>query len=950
MKDTTPDAELEDLVATCLGRMEDEGSAALEALCAEHPLHAAALRRRVGLLLSTSLVDARAAGARLPTRLGDFELRGLLGAGAMGVVHVAWQRSVGREVAVKLVRPELLLFPASRARFEREVLLVARLRHPAILPILAVGEEGGVPWYATELVHGCSLAELLQRLRARFGSARAIEPAEVPGLVAGGGAPPGWTGEPWRPPRTWRELALGMALELARALAHAHGRGVLHRDVKPSNVLCSSDGRVFLADFGLAAAAADPIGEGAEGGGDPALTRTGTAVGSLPYLAPELLEGRPADVRSDVYGLGALLHELLTLRRPYEEASPTRLVARILAGDRPPPRRLEPALGADDEAVLQRALERSPDARYPTASAFAEDLEALLARRPTQARPAGPGLRLLRLVQRRPAASLAGVLAVLLVAGGPLGLALVEGRARGRLERKNEELDAALAREGAERERAQANLSRAVRAVELMLRRTGESLLEEVPQMQRVRTELLQSALELYGDLLPQSPSDPALVLEAAALRQAAGDARLGLGEPEAARVLLAEGLALLEGCAGCRELDPRRTDLLTGELMKRLGELEADRDPARATELLHEAFALLGGPTGPGDPEETLLAGLALAEQMQRSEDPEEARALLDELATGFEAARAGLQRSRGLMLSAKLRAQRGTLLHLLGDHAAAADDLRAACAELDELVGLESDSAHARLDREIASINLSAVLLKAGDLDGAAAALAVARADGEWLAQAFPDSEAILRKLAGVVVNEGLVLYERGDAAGCRAAWEHAIELGRPLAGRPRPSGESLLQLGLALGNLADLDLEEQRVEEALERADEAEDVLARAHALAPRDGLVARCLEFSRITRGSAWALLGEPAEARADLEAAERVAPLDPFAQRALASGWMRLAEAAPAEAGQCRARALDALRRAADLGWEEPAAEEDPLLAPLRDDPRFPWPGPGAAGG
>lgn len=929
MKDPAWDEELETLVATCLERMEDEGTSALEAVCAAHPAQAEDLRRRVGLLLRTNLLDSSALAARVPRSLGDFELREALGAGAMGVVHVAWQRSVGREVAVKLVRPELLLFPESRARFQRETMLVARLRHPAILPILAVGEESGLPWYATELVHGCSLAELLQRVRARFGSVRAVEPSRLLELIA----PPG-TGArhetTWRPPRTWREFVLGVALELARALAHAHGRGVLHRDVKPSNVLLSVDGRVFLSDFGLAA---DPA--------DASLTRTGSAVGSLPYLAPELLEGRPADVRSDVYGLGAVLYELFTLRRPYEDASPPRLVARILSGDRVAPRKLVPTLGLDEEAVVLCAVERSPAARYPTASAFADDLENLLARRPTRARPAGPGLRLVRFVQRRPAASLAAALAVLLVVGGPLVLAWTQGRARQRLLTKNKELDAALAREAAERSRAEGNLGRAVEAVDLMLSRTGGALLEEVPQMQLVRTELLQAALRLYEDLLPQDPEDPALVLAAVALRLMAGEARTELGERETALEIFSGARALLAGCAACPAYDRVRYGYLQGKLLQRSGHLQSDRDPALSIALLEEAYETLAAPELPAD-ERVVLAGMALADQLVRDERGGESMELLDDLAARAAALSPSLPHTGALTLESKLLTQRGTLHYFLGDDESAAADLRGALAALDELIELESDSAMVRRDRLIANINLSAALLRAQDVDGAAEAIAAARADSEWLVQAFPAAEPLLRRHAGVLVNEGLVLHQRGDSAGARAAWQRAVELGRPLTSTPQPSGESLLQLGLALNNLADLDREEERFDEALQHAEEAEAILGRAHALAPGDVLVGRTLESAHLVQGLSWIALGDTAEGLACVEAAVAVAPQEAKSQRVLVDAWLALAGAKPEQAADYEALAMEALHKAVSLGWKD--AQDllhTPELEPLRTRADFP---------
>ena len=519
-----PAIELDELLGTCLDLLEAGDHAALGAFVEAQGPRAEALRRRLALLADSGLLPTPDPAEHPPERLGPFALRGRLGAGAMGVVWRAFQDPPGREVALKVVRPEQLLFPESRLRF--------RLQHPAILPILAVGEDQGLPWFATELVEGPSLAELVRRVRERFGAPERVELAALPELTATGSGRPApkavWRGPGGERLRDWQHFCLSVGRELARALAHAHSRGGLHRDVKPQNALISGAGRVWLADFGLASAE-----------GEASLTGSRSAVGSLPYMAPELLSGAPSDVRADVYGLGALLYELILLRRPFEGQSSAALVASILAGEPPRPRRLLKGLSADLEAVLLTALAADPAQRYSSAEALAEDLEAVLAGRPTSARPRGPLGRLASAARRRPAAALATGLAALLIVGGPLLFGFQERRAGRQIRaerdrtvaaeqaraRTAEEAAAAIAVErdrtvaaeqarartaeeaaaaiAVERDRAVAGYERAREAVERMLSRVSDDL-AYLPAMESLRQRLLEDAIELLGSIVAE--------------------------------------------------------------------------------------------------------------------------------------------------------------------------------------------------------------------------------------------------------------------------------------------------------------------------------------------------------------------------------------------------------------------------------------------------------------
>ena len=278
--------EVEELVVELVDRYESEGSAALEALCTRHPHVAAELRAQYRLLQDNGVLEEEVERSPFPERLGKYRLLERLGGGAMGVVFLAEEEPVGRRVALKLIRPEQMFFEGSRRRFQREMEAVARLQHPSIVPVFSIEEADGVPFYVMERIEGCTLAEVLDELRGRnpdtlhgedFAAAvlrrmgRGEEPVdEIAARRAFGGE--GW------------KVCARLVLQIAEALDHAHRRGVLHRDVKPSNVMVTPDGRALLLDFGLARM---------QGVDD--LTRTGSVLGSLPYMAPELVRGDAAD-------------------------------------------------------------------------------------------------------------------------------------------------------------------------------------------------------------------------------------------------------------------------------------------------------------------------------------------------------------------------------------------------------------------------------------------------------------------------------------------------------------------------------------------------------------------------------------------------------------------------------------------------------------------------------
>jgi serine/threonine protein kinase len=391
-------------------------------------------------------VPEPAAGGPLPPlqRLGDYRIVREVGRGGMGVVYEAEQISLGRCVALKVL-PHKLPDARSKQRFEREARAAAKLHHTNIVPVFGFGEHDGLPFYAMQFIQGLGLDDVLVELkRMKSGGpvgdvpARDASAADVArSLLTGQFAPaaeatvdhaPQPGSDPPTPPASrfsdswtlsgssaalpgqgratyWRSVAR-IGVQVADALEHAHRQGVLHRDVKPSNLLLDAAGTVWVTDFGLAKA-----------DDQPNLTHTGDVLGTLRYLPPEAFEGK-SDARGDVYSLGLTLYELLALRPAFDEPDRNRLIKQIT--DAAPARlgKLNPAVPRDLETVVHKAIDREPGRRYPTAGELAADLQRFLDDVPIRARRISAAERLTRWCRRNKAvAALIATVAVLLVTG-----------------------------------------------------------------------------------------------------------------------------------------------------------------------------------------------------------------------------------------------------------------------------------------------------------------------------------------------------------------------------------------------------------------------------------------------------------------------------------------------------------------------------------------------------
>lgn len=421
------DAELERLAAvddivTAARAAQPGVPPDVEALCAQHPDFAAEIRATLGGLDSLErAVDPErlgGGGRPLPAAIGPYEVLGEVGRGGMGIVYEAQDRTLGRRVAIKVLPRAVADRPSFVERFRREAQAAARLEHPNVVPVYGTGHDAAGHHLVMKYVDGVGLDEAMPALRAIDGDeSGAGDPPGGPARriarrlttvrlgvdsdsgssgAASDDAPPASLG------RAYHRNVARIGLGVAGALAHAHAHGVLHRDVKPGNILIDGRGHVWVTDFGLA-----KLDENED------LTREGDLVGTLRYMAPEQFEGH-AEARSDIYALGLVLYELLTLERAQSAEARPALVHEVLYGVPRSPDRVRAGVPSDLARVVMKALEKLPEERYRTADEMAMDLRAFLDGRPIAARLPS-ALYLTRLAVRRNRV-LFGAIAALLVA------------------------------------------------------------------------------------------------------------------------------------------------------------------------------------------------------------------------------------------------------------------------------------------------------------------------------------------------------------------------------------------------------------------------------------------------------------------------------------------------------------------------------------------------------
>jgi serine/threonine-protein kinase len=426
--------------------------------------------------------------------------------GGLGIIFLASDQELHREVALKEIQGRYAFDPDSRARFLLEAEVTGALEHPGIVPVYSLGHYAdGRPYYAMRFIKGETLKEAIERFHANADLKR----------------------EPGKYTLALREL-LGRFVAVCNAVGYAHSRGFIHRDIKPANAMLGSYGETLVVDWGLAKAlgpqeevASTPQAKGpVSGGSGSAQTIEGSAVGTPQYMSPEQARGdlKRLGPASDVYSLGATLYTLLTGQAPFNEADVLAILVKVADGDFVLPRQVNPSTPPALQAVVLKAMALQPEERYESALALAADIEHWLADEPVRAWKEPRSMRARRWIKRHRTWALAAASAAVVAVTGLVAATVLlqaaadrERAAREQAQEKEQEAREQRDEAKAQRDRAENNFKLARDAVDRYHTRISEDRLLKEPGLQPLRKELLETALEFYDRFVKERKEDPSV-------------------------------------------------------------------------------------------------------------------------------------------------------------------------------------------------------------------------------------------------------------------------------------------------------------------------------------------------------------------------------------------------------------------------------------------------------
>jgi serine/threonine-protein kinase len=867
-------------------------------------------------------------GVGLPTSAGlRFHILRPHARGGLGEVLVAQDRELNREVALKQIQDRHADDPGSRARFLLEAEITGGLEHPGIVPVYGLGcYADGRPYYAMRLIRGESFKEAIERFHKP--SPARPDPGEHALLL--------------------REL-LGRFVDMCQAVAYAHSRGVIHRDLKPGNVMLGPYGETLVVDWGLAKSLGqaevpagppeDPLRPLTSDGGVP--TQAGQVVGTPQYMSPEQAGGRLDDIgpASDVYSLGATLYCLLTGRAPFEERDMGVLLLKVEKGDLLPPSRVNPRVAPALGAICLKAMALRPQDRYPSARALAEDIKRWLADEPVPVYREPLLKRATRWARRhRAAVAATGALLLTAVAALAIGAVLIW----------REE-----ARTNEQRRRAEANFQRALQAVNDMLTEVAQEQLAIEPRMEKKRLALLEKAQQYYATFLEERGDDPALRKETALGYKRLADVHRLLGDHEGARAAYLQAITLLSRLEEERPEPVYRA--LEAESYTYLGEVQrATSQFADAEKAYQEASGILqrllaDSPRDSGYRKALARVDYNLGILFKDSKRLVKAERALGAAVTGLRDLAEEFPKVPDYRQHlARAYLNLGPVLRGTGRPEKAEKVYQEALRLQRALVKQDPDLPDYRYELAVTCNNLGFLQLSQGRRGDAEQTFRQALDLFEKLVVYFPSVPAYRKELANTLNNLAIVQARGKDLQGAEASWQQALTTFEKLAAEHKDVADYQGNIGMVLGNLGWLQLQRDPPAPA-----QARDYLDRAigHTRAaiganPRHPTHLQALLDQHEYLADALVRLGQHARAA---EVARRLPAIigDSPADRACAARLLaRCVTAADkdrtlaepvriATASQYARQALDLLRQAVSQGYRDPAALAGDPFAPLR---------------